>query len=58
MGALSKASCLFFASFTGPLRTVQIVLRGHAFVDSQVRWSLERMEGQAAPDGSADDDEE
>ena len=40
---------LFFANFTGPQRTVQIVLRGHAFEDTQVRWSLERLPAIPAP---------
>ncbi len=40
---------LFFANFAGPLRTVQIVLRGHAREDTQVRWKLERLATEPAP---------
>ena len=51
---LGLEDSLFFASFTGPTRTVQIVLRGHAFEDTQVRWSLERMADAAEPDEAKD----
>lgn len=40
---LGLEDSLFLANFTGPLRTVQIVLRGHAFEDTQVRWRIERV---------------
>lgn len=39
---LSLEDSLFFASFTGPTRTVQLVLRGHVLADTQIAWSLER----------------
>ena len=39
---LSLEDSLYFASFTGPTRTVQIVLRGHVLADTQIRWTLER----------------
>ena len=31
-----------FATFSGPQQAVQVVLRGTAFEDTQVRWRLER----------------
>jgi uncharacterized heparinase superfamily protein len=40
---LSLEDSLFFANFSGPVRTVQIVLRGNAREDTQVRWTLERL---------------
>lgn len=39
---LSLEDSLFFASFTGPTRTVQLVLRGHVLADTQIAWALER----------------
>ena len=38
---------LFFATFTSAIRSLQIVLRGHAREDTQVRWTLERLEKDA-----------
>ena len=46
---LAIEDSLFLATFTGPLRSVQIVLRGHAFEDTQVRWSLERVPSHPGP---------
>ena len=46
---LAIEDSLFLATFTGPLRGVQIVLRGHAFEDTQVRWSLERVPSHTGP---------
>ncbi len=40
---LSLEDSVFFANFSGPVRTVQIVLRGNAGEDTQVRWVLERL---------------
>ena len=40
---MSLEDSLFFANFSGPVRTVQIVLRGTAGEDTQVRWVLERL---------------
>ena len=54
---LAIEDSLFLATFTGPLRSVQIVLRGHAFEDTQVRWSLERVPSYPGPslaDGDGD----
>ena len=39
---LGLEDSLYFASFTGPTRTVQIVLRGHVLADTQIGWSIER----------------
>jgi len=39
---LSLEDSLYFASFTGPTRTVQIVLRGHVLADTQIAWTIER----------------
>ena len=38
---LSLEDSLHFASFSGPARTMQIVLRGHVLADTQIAWSLE-----------------
>ena len=46
---LSLEDSLFFASVTGPTRSVQIVLRGHVFADTQVRWLLERGDNPPEP---------
>ena len=40
---LALEDSVFFANFSGPVRTVQIVLRGSAGEDTQVRWVLERL---------------
>ena len=40
---LALEDSVFFANFSGPVRTVQIVLRGNAGEDTQVRWVLERL---------------
>ena len=38
---LALEDSLFFASFTGPTRSMQIVLRGHVLADTQIRWIIE-----------------
>lgn len=44
---LSLEDSLYFASFSGPIRTVQIVLRGHVLTDTQISWEFKR--GAADP---------
>jgi len=40
---------LFFATFSGPIRSVQLVLRGHVLADTQVTWTLERRSTDPVP---------
>lgn len=45
---LSVEASRHYASFRGPLASLQIVLRGATFGESTVRWSLERVAPSAA----------